>query len=100
MPVTAAELQAFQAKIKALETQTAGLSDDVRREVLATVEEHRRKIKELIDHYPAKSTIPAADLPRLSQMIQDGDFGLFERDSAVVEARAAILAAQGGRVLP
>lgn len=34
------------------------------------------------------------------QMIQDGDFGLFERDSAVVEARAAILAAQGGKVLP
>lgn len=34
------------------------------------------------------------------QMIQGGDFGLFERDSAVVEARAAILAAQGGRVLP
>lgn len=90
MPVTAAEIQAFQAKIKGLESQAASLSDDVRREVLATVDKHRKNIKELIDTYPAKGAIPAADVPRLTQLIQR------ETDAMLADMTEALKRGQEG----
>ncbi len=70
MPVTNEQIREFELKVKGLQSSANNLSDDARRAVLKIVDEHRRKIKELIDHYPAKQAIPAADVPKLSQQIQ------------------------------
>jgi hypothetical protein len=89
MPVTEQEVQAFKKQIGNLQTRSRGLTGATRTRVQALVDEHRRKINDLITHYPKDAKgIPAADVPRLSQQIK------VEVDSMIDEAQRLIHEAQ------
>jgi len=90
MAVSEKEVREFAKRVKGLQRSAGELSNDVRAHVTSIVDEHRRKIKELIDHYPPKTTLPAGDIPRLSAQIKA------EVDSMIDEAAMEIRKAQEG----
>jgi hypothetical protein len=57
----------FSSRVNALKAASAKESAQTLRTVQDVVDDHRRRIKELVDHYPAGSKIPAADLATLGE---------------------------------
>lgn len=88
MPVTPDDVRRFERRVRRLQQQAATLANDVRVDVLKIVDEYRRRIKELIDHYPPKTPLPAADMPRLSAQIRS------EVDAMLTDAATALRAGQ------
>lgn len=90
MRVSTEDVRKFAEKIRFLQRGAGNLSADVRVEVQRIVDEHRRRIKEMIDHYPAKTTLPAGDVPKLSTRIKS------EMDAMIEETTSIIQQAQAG----
>ncbi len=86
MPISARDVKRFERRIRELQQSANALSNEARVEVLKRVDERRRRIKELMDHYPGKSPLPTGDVPRLSQQIRAEVNGMIEDVVPVIKA--------------
>lgn len=84
MPVTPEEVGQFEQHVRSLQKSAGSLTNEARAQVRAIVDEHRRRIKELIDHYPPKTQLPAGDVPKLSAQIRR------EVNEMIVDAKEAL----------
>ncbi|MBU0691541.1 phage head morphogenesis protein [bacterium] len=89
MPVTPDKIRQFERRVKALQASAEHLAKDVRARVNAVVNEHRRRIKELLDQQPLQqAAIAAADVPRLKTQLRR------EVDEMLAEAIELVQAAE------
>lgn len=90
MPVTSDEVRQFEQRVRSLQRSAGSLTNEARAQVRAIVDEHRRRINDLISHYPPKTQLPAGDVPRLSMQIRR------EVDDMIADATEALQQAQEG----